>query len=63
MMTNVTCLFYLVRSKERIDKRCPLYLRITIDSRRNEMSLGKFIDPTMWDDQSQTAKGKSDEAI
>lgn len=62
-MTKVTCLFYPVRSKERIDKRCPLNLRVTIESRRSEMSLGKFIDPLMWSDQAQTVRGKSDEAI
>lgn len=61
-MTKVTCLFYLVRSKERSDKRCPLYLRVTINSERSGISLGKFIDPLMWDDVSQTAIGKSDEA-
>jgi site-specific recombinase XerD len=62
MMTKVTCLFYLVGSKKKSDQRCPLYLRITVNSGRSEISLGKFIDPLLWDDMSQTVRGKSDEA-
>ncbi len=61
-MTKVTCLFYLVGSKKKSDQRCPLYLRVTVNYERSGMSLGKFIDPQMWDDMSQTVRGKSAEA-
>jgi len=56
-------LFYLKRCK--INKETgliPIYLRITFNGKREEISVGKSIDPADWDIKTHRAKGKKSSA-
>lgn len=54
-------LFFIRR--ERINKlgKAPIYLRITVDGKRAEVSLKQYIDPNKWDSHAGRAKGTKQE--
>lgn len=54
-------LFYINRSKQKKNGRCPIMGRITIDGEQVQYSLGEDISPEDWDSRQGRVKGKSEE--
>jgi integrase/recombinase XerD len=62
MRTNNTFgVQFITRSNKAKDGLYPIYARISLDGRRVEVSLKKFINPDNWSDAKGSAKGKSEE--
>jgi len=62
MKNKISILFYAKSVKESKNGLIPIYLRITIDGKRIELSTSKFIEKTKWNPQSGKIKGNSEEA-
>lgn len=58
---RVTTNFQLKKSKARLDGRCPLYLRCTMNGQRFEVSTAIWIDSGIWIESTQQLKGKTEE--
>jgi len=57
-MTNpVSILFYVKRAKPNNDGNCPIYARITVQSKRFEFSTNKFINLEKWSNVGAKIKG------
>lgn len=61
-MDTLTLSLQLKKSKLRKDGKAPIYLRVTINSQRLELSTKWFIEPLKWDSIRQEVKGRSEEA-
>lgn len=59
---TLSILFYLRRDKLNTSKEVPIYLRITVNGRRSEMSVQRTIDPDKWNREGGFAKGSRSEA-
>ncbi|MGY3053098.1 site-specific recombinase XerD [Pedobacter sp. UYEF25] len=53
--------FFLKKSKVNADGLVPIYLRITIEGLRTDISSKRCIDPTKWNNQSQKVIGSSEQ--
>ncbi len=62
MKNKISILFYAKSVKESKNGLIPIYLRITIDGKRIELSTSKFIEKSKWHSQSGKIKGNSEEA-
>ena len=62
MNTTVSILFYIKRAKINVDGVCPIYTRVTINSKRFEFSTNKFISPDKWSTEGAKVKGNSEDA-
>ncbi len=62
MNTSVSILFYIKRAKANNMGVCPIYVRVTINSKRFEFSTNKFIHPDKWTSEGNKAKGTTEEA-
>lgn len=49
------------RSRKRKDGTCPIYLRITIDGKRTEISTKKTIKENQWDDKFRKIRGNTEQ--
>lgn len=58
-MENVSILMYLKR-RANAKGEFPIYLRVTVDGKRRELSLNRSIAPSLWDQNKQRGKGKSE---
>jgi hypothetical protein len=56
---KLSILLILEKSKESKDGKMPVTIRLTINSKRAELSLGLKIAPDIWNQESGTAKGSS----
>lgn len=54
-------LFYLNRSKQKKNGKCPVLGRITIDGEQVQYSTGQEVAPEAWDAKRSRCKGKGDE--
>ena len=54
-------LFYINRSKEKKNGKCPIMGRITIDGKPVQYSTGKEIAPELWDSRKGRCKGTGEE--
>ena len=61
METKMSVLFYLRKAKTSKESRVPIYLRVTIDGKRFDLSTDRFIDPDRWSSKAGKAKGTSEE--
>jgi integrase/recombinase XerD len=62
MRTNNTFgVQFISRTNKAKNGLLPIYARISVDSRRVEVSLKRFIHPDNWNDAKGSAKGKSEE--
>ncbi len=59
---RVTVNFSLKRSKSRVDGKCPVYVRCTMNSQRFELSTGIFVVLESWNDEKQQVNGRTEEA-
>ena len=58
-MKNVAILMYL-KSRKNSKGEFQIYLRLTVDGKRKEVSLNRSIDPSKWDKNKQRGKGNSE---
>ena len=54
-------LFYVKRSKMISDGTAPIYLRITVDSERVEISSKRYANPDKWNSNAQKLSGSCEE--
>ncbi len=59
---RVTVNFSLKRSKSRTDRKCPVYVRCTMNHQRFELSTGIFVIPESWNDSRQLVTGRTEES-
>ncbi|MBU0487060.1 MAG: site-specific integrase [Bacteroidetes bacterium] len=59
---TISFLFYVKRTKAKKSGQVPLYVRITVDSIRTDLSLGRTIDPDIWGSSQGRAIGRTKEA-
>jgi len=59
MANTFTLLFHLLKSKSKHNK-VPIYLRITVNKRRAEIALKRFIEPDKWNAEAGCARGNSE---
>lgn len=59
-MYDLNVLFYLKKSKKNKVGEAPIYLRITVNGQRAEMSIKRNANPNIWDERSQRLKGRSE---
>jgi hypothetical protein len=62
MDNSLSLLFWLYKSKKNSAGKAPIYLRITLDGSRAEISTGQFVEPKIWDSNKGHVKGSSEEA-
>ena len=62
MENTLSILFYLKKGKNKNALEIPIYMRITVDGRRNEISTKRKIDPKLWNPEAMAMKGNSEEA-
>jgi site-specific recombinase XerD len=59
---SLNLLVIIKRSKANCLEKAPLYLRIAVNDNRSEISLKRFIEPSIWDSKRQQVKGRTEEA-
>lgn len=62
MNTSVSILFYIKRAKANNLGVCPIYTRVTVNTKRFEFSTTKSINPDKWSSEGNKVKGTSEEA-
>ena len=62
MNKNFTLLFYLKKQKTWNGGSVPIYIRITVDGRRTEISSGRECDPQRWNSQAGRCIGSKEES-
>jgi site-specific recombinase XerD len=58
---TLAILFYLRRDKKKSDTEVPIYMRVTINGKRAEMAIHRFIDPVYWNNDSGVPRGTKNE--
>lgn len=58
----LTLLCFIKRSKANSSQKVPLYMRISLNGERSEISLKRFIDPHSWDSKRQQIRGRVEDA-
>lgn len=61
MLTSFHVLFYLKKPKSYSSGPMPIYLRIIVDGKRSEISIGRSCIPAVWNAQSGRCKGNREE--
>ncbi len=54
--------FYTRKSRSNKSHESDIYLRITVDSKRSNMSIGRKVDPRKWNSKSEKMLGRNQEA-
>ncbi|MEI9808571.1 MAG: site-specific integrase [Bacteroidota bacterium] len=62
METRMSILFFGKKTKNDSDKMLSVYLRVTINGERFEVSAQRYVEPTKWSQKTGKAKGNSEEA-
>lgn len=62
MKTNFSLLFYMKKQKNYKTGPAPIYLRITVDGQRTEITTGRMCEPAKWNSESGRATGSKEEA-
>lgn len=60
MIKNLNVLFYLKKSKVNTNNEAPIYLRITVDWKRAEISTSRRIDIRKWNSSANKWIGRSE---
>lgn len=61
MKTNFSLLLYLKKQKNYVSGNVPIYMRITVDGKRSEMSTNRDCDPKRWNAKGNRAIGTKEE--
>jgi len=59
MFQTFSILFFLQRNKASIDGKAPIYLRITVDGKRSQISIKRKIDINKWNNDAGKVTGNS----
>ncbi len=59
-MYDLNVLFYLKKAKKTKAGEAPVYLRVTVNGQRAELSVRRSVKPVIWDSKAQRVKGKSE---
>lgn len=62
MNSTVSILFYIKRAKVNKEGVCPIYVRVTVNSKRFEFSSNKFVTPEKWSSLTSKMKGNNEDA-
>ncbi|NRF40241.1 site-specific integrase [Pedobacter foliorum] len=62
MKTNFSVLFYLKKPKNYIKGTIPIYLRVTVDGKRTEISASRECEPKLWNTKAGHMTGTKEEA-
>ena len=62
MNSTVSVLFYIKRAKVNNEGICPIYVRVTVNSKRFEFSSNKYINPERWSVEGSKVKGSNEDA-
>lgn len=62
MNTKLSILFYVKRAKANPAGQIPIYLRLTVDGRRMEFSVKRFVSADKWSTAQNRMKGSSEES-
>lgn len=62
MQTKISILFYAKRAKANVDGLIPIYLRITLNGQRIEISTKRFVEVAKWSVDHGRMKGSSEDA-
>lgn len=62
MKNKIVSHFYVKETKKNSNGEAPIYLRITINGERAEVSTSRRINPDMWDKASERVAGRSEPA-
>lgn len=62
MKTNFSLLFYLKKPKNYLQGHLPVYVRITVDNKREEFSSGRTCDPAQWNQRTGRMRGTKEAA-
>lgn len=58
---TLSILFYLRRDKKRSETEIPIYMRITVNGKRAEMAMHRYIDPDHWNKTAGVPRGTRNE--
>jgi len=56
---RLTINFLLKRARQKSNGEIPIYVRITLSSKRVELSTGIYASPEKWDESGPTSQGKN----
>jgi hypothetical protein len=62
MSTQLHVLFYAKKSRTTVREMIPIYLRVTIEGKRMEVTTNRFVQPHQWSASLGQVKGHSQEA-
>lgn len=62
MSHSFSQLFYLKGKHKEKDVKVPIYLRLTVDGQRSELSVSRKVDPKKWSARTGKMKGTNLEA-
>ena len=62
MTKNFNILFYLRKDKEDKDGKVPIYARVTVNGKRAEIAIKRYVMSEKWISGSEVVKGNSEEA-
>ena len=62
MNYELSVLLTLKKNKEGKSSEVPIYLRITVNGERAEVSTNRKVEVSKWDSDTQRAKGRSESA-
>jgi site-specific recombinase XerD len=62
MKNRITTHIYVKEARKDKKGEAPIYLRITINGERAEISLGKFVNPALWDKAAERVAGRTEES-
>ena len=63
MNTSFTQLFYLKGKHFEKHVKVPIYLRLTVNGKRSELSISRKVDPEKWNARSGRMRGSGMEAL
>ncbi|HLN22275.1 MAG TPA: site-specific integrase [Bacteroidales bacterium] len=58
---TLAILFYLRRDKKKSETEIPIYMRITLNGKRAEMAIHRYIDPEHWNNSAGVPRGTKNE--
>jgi hypothetical protein len=62
MNNGFKMLFYLKKPKKYTTGPIPIYLRISVDGKRSEVTIGEEVEPYLWDNKRLSVKGTNESA-
>ncbi len=63
MNKTFNLLFYLKKSKKNKQGQSPIYLRITVDGKRAEISTKRYVEPAKWNNEAQKLNGRKEHVV